>query len=292
MRFLLLRSIAYSLLVHLLIGGLLVFNFNYSTPARIVPPPPSETIIEATTVDTVAVEKELQRLKDIDRQEQQQQQKKQRALEKKLSDLQKKSQQASQQRKQEQKKLAELKKQDAALAEQRKKEELIWQQKEEAESQRKKEEEQRRQAEAKRLQQEKIRKEKEAAEKKRKAEELRKKQAEEALKKQLAAERAAEQRRQDKKTMQNVVGNIYRKVNNNFNKTGLPGGLECVLSVQTVPGGQIIAVKIDRSSGNEIFDRRAITAVEKSSPLPLPKNEETFNRLKLRSFNFRFKPEE
>ena len=114
------------------------------------------------------------------------------------------------------------------------------------------------------------------AERKRKAEEeKRKKAAEEALKKQLAQE----QQEQDKKTLQNIVADIYHKVTGNFNKTGLPKGLECVLSVQTIPGGEVISVTMSKPSGNEIFDRRAITAVEKASPLPLPADPATFDRL-------------
>ena len=126
------------------------------------------------------------------------------------------------------------------------------------------------------------------AERQRKEEEKKKKAAEESRRKQLAQE----QRAQDKITLQNIVAEIYQVVAGNFNKTGLPRGLECVLSVQTVPGGEVISVTVNKSSGNEVFDRRAVTAVEKASPLPLPADPATFERLRLRKFNFIFKPED
>lgn len=288
MSFLTLRSFLYSLVIHIVIGGLLVFSFD-STPTPRVVPRPQENIIEATAIDNKAVEKELQRLKDIEKKKQEQKLKEQRTMEKKLQELQKKTKDAERKRKKEQQRLDKIKKQQAdAAAEQKRKELALKKQQEAAEKKRKEEAA----AEAKRIEAERIQKAKEAAEQKRKEEELKKKQAEEALKKQLAEEQAAEQRRQDQQLLQSIIGNIYRKVNNNFNKTGLPTGLECVLAVQTVPGGEVISVTIKKSSGNEIFDRRAITSVEKSSPLPLPADPATFNRLKLRNFNFRFRPED
>ena len=140
-------------------------------------------------------------------------------------------------------------------------------------------------AEQKRLEDEKRKAE---AERQRIEEEKRKKEEEEARRKQLALEQQA----QDKITLQNIVAEIYRVVAGNFNKTGLPKGLECVLSVQTVPGGEVISVTINKPSGNEVFDRRAVTAVQKASPLPLPSDPAVFERLRLRKFNFIFKPED
>ena len=124
-------------------------------------------------------------------------------------------------------------------------------------------------------------------------EEQKRKQQEEALKRQLAEEqrqRETQQAIQDQQTLQKITSDIYRRVVNNFNIIGLPPGLECELTVRTVPGGEVINVAISRSSGNEIFDRRAIAAVEKASPLPLPGDAATFDRLKLRQFAFNFKP--
>ena len=130
-------------------------------------------------------------------------------------------------------------------------------------------------AERQRIEQEKRKAEEEQ---KRKEEEKKKMEDKEAMRKQLERE----QRQQDNKTLQNIVAEIYQVVTGNFNKTGLPKGLECVLSVQTIPGGEVISVTVNKSSGNEVFDRRAVTAVEKASPLPLPADPAIFDRLRLR----------
>ena len=59
--------------------------------------------------------------------------------------------------------------------------------------------------------------------------------------------------------------------------------------MHTIPGGEVISVTEYQSSGNEGFDRRAVTAVGKASPLPLPADPATFERLGLRKFTFKFK---
>ena len=241
------RAFIYALIVHLIIGGLLIINFDRMSSIRIKPKP-QDNIITATTVDSQAVEQELQRLQDIE----QEKARKQQRLEKQIQKLQDETKKAEQKRIAEQKRLAELEKK-------RKQEELLQKQRAEAEK--------RRQAE------------------------LKKQRAEQALRRQLAAEQTVEQQREQRKMLGNIIANISRLVNSNFNKTGLPGGLECVLTVQTVPGGEVVSVLISKSSGNEVFDRRAVTAVEKSAPLPIPADPETHNRLNLRKFNFRFKPE-
>jgi len=172
---------------------------------------------------------------------------------------------------QEQKRLAQLVKD---------KEELEKQKKIEAEKNRKLEEERNRiiAKEEKRLEDERQRKERELA-----------------LKEQLAEEQrlqVAVQARQDQQLQRNIVNNIYRRVVSNFNMFGLPAGLECVFTVRVIPGGEIINVSLSQSSGNDIFDSRAMVALQKASPLPVPEDAATLDRLKLRQFSFRFKPGE
>ena len=294
MHFLTLRSFLYSLVLHVIVITALIVNFNaVRQPA--FKPQPKENIVEAVTVDEQAVERELRRLKEKELE-------KQRAMEKKLKDLEQQASAVEKRRKQEEKLKVEAEQvrkkeeQRKAEAERKRREEerktaaereRIKQEKLKAEAGLKRIEEENRKAQAERDRIEEQRRKAEA-EWKRKEEEKKKKAAEEALRKQ----RAQEQRLEDKKTLQNIVVEIYRVVTGNFNKTGLPKGLECVLSVQTVPGGEVISVTVNKSSGNEVFDRRAITAVEKASPLPLPTDAVTFDRLGLRKFNFRFKPKD
>lgn len=221
---------------------------------------PQNNIVKAVAIDNKQIEAELQRFKQIEKDKANKQIAKQKALEKKLTELRritaiaekKRKAEESKKRIQEQKKLAQLKKQQQA------------------------------EAERKRLA---AQKQKQDAENKRKA-------AEAALQKELASEQAAEQRSRDQQLLNKIISDIYERVTSNFNKTGLPKGLSCTLRVRLIPGGDVIEVFIEKSSGNDIFDRRAITAVKKSSPFPVPSDIEIFDRLKLRDNTLPFKPED
>ena len=105
----------------------------------------------------------------------------------------------------------------------------------------------------------------------------------------LLAETLLQQQKQDRIILQDIRAKLYRVVTGNFNRTGLPEGLESIISVHAIPGGEVVRVTVYQSSGNEVFDRRAVTAVGKASPLPLPADPATFDRLRLREFTFKFK---
>ena len=96
MRFLLLRSFLYSLAIHVVVITALIVNFD-TVRQPPVKPRPKENIVEAVTVDDKAVEKELQRLRELE-------QEKQRAMEKKLKDLERKASEVEKKRKEEEKK--------------------------------------------------------------------------------------------------------------------------------------------------------------------------------------------
>ncbi|MCY4282669.1 MAG: cell envelope integrity protein TolA [Gammaproteobacteria bacterium] len=293
MKLLTLRALCYSLLLHGVVIAALVVTLDDAARTPVFKPRPQENIVEAVTVDDQAVEQELQRLQELE-------QEKQRAMEQKLKDLEELARvEETRQREAEQKKqAAERQRREAeqrqAEAEQKRKEaerkqaaerKRIEAEKRQAEAELKRIEEKKRAAEAerKRIEEEQRKAE---AERQRLAEEQRRKAAEAAeLERQVEAQRA-----QDQKTLQNIVEQIYLVVSRNFNKTGLPKGLEGVLSVQTIPGGEVISVTINESSGNEVFDRRAVTAVQTASPLPLPADPALFDRLRLRKFNFKFAP--
>ena len=292
MRYLTLRSLLYSLLLHGVVVAALVVNYD-ATRKPVFKPKPRENIVEAVTVDETAVERELQRLKELE-------QEKQRAMEQKLKDLEvlaeaeeakrreaeKKKQAAERQRQEaEQRKVAAEKKRKEEQRKQVVERKRIEDEKRQAEAELKRIEEKKRKAEAER---ERIEEEQRQAEAERqRLEEEKRRQAEaEAERKRLVEE----QRAQDRNTLQDIVEQIYLLVTASFNKTGLPKGLECVLSVQTIPGGEVMNVTINKSSGNEVFDRRAVNAVNNASPLPLPADPAVLDRLGLRKFNFKFAP--
>jgi colicin import membrane protein len=275
------RSIWYALALHIIAAALLVFSFSFTEPIK--PSHMDISIVNAVTVDKAQVDKELQRLKQEEEQRVEELQKQTEAEKKKAEDLKK-------QRQEEEKKLLEAQKkkvQEQKLREEeQKKLALLAKEKEELEKQKKLEEEKKAQIEAERKLQEKL-----AEEKRQKEEEEKKRLAAEAeLQKQLDAEAAEAQRQQDLTLQQQIARDIYNKVSRNFNQTGLPEGLACTLRVRLLPGGDVVDVAVTKSSGNDIFDRRALTAVQKASPLPIPDDNAIFERLNLRDVTFTFKP--
>ena len=282
------RHILYSLLLHLAAAGLLIVSFDIA-PRPIAMPPPSADVVSAVTVDSKQVDAELNRLKDQEKRKREQElkrlknlqnkarqaEKQRKTEEQRLAAVQKKKQEEEKQRVQEQQRLAELKKQQAEAEQQRKAEE---EKKRMAEAERKRAEE-----EAKRL-----------AEAKRKAEEEKKRKAdEEALQKQLAEEQAqrdAAQAQQDQKTIALYGERIKRAIRQEFNTVGLPEGLSCVFMIRMIPGGQVVESHIVKSSGNDVFDRRAETALSKAVPLPAPDDPRVFE--KMREIRIEFAPQE
>lgn len=279
------RAVFLSVFIHVAAFSVLVISIDMG--AKTFQKHAAE-IVNAVAIDNKEVEKELQKLKDIDEQKKKKQlqteqklkeaekkladaEQKRRAEEKRLADARKKKEQEKKQREAEQEKLARIKKQQ---------EELEKQQKIEAEKKRKAEEE---------------RKRKLAEEKQRQEEERKRREQEEQLKKQLAEEqraREAEQEKKDQQLLRNIYAELKRRVINNFNISGLPRGLKCEIDVRVIPGGEIINASISRSSGNDIFDSRALVALQKASPLPLPEDAATLDRLNLRHFIFEFNPGE
>ncbi len=286
-----LRSFFLSLVLHTLLIALLIFSVDTSVK-KVAKPAPQVNIVKAVSVDKKQVEKELKRLKDIEKDKLSKELKKQKELERKLKELENKAAEVKKNRKSEEKKLAELKKKKIEEKKKRESEEkkVAQLKKEQVEIEKNKKEQEEKvkaaEVEKKKKEQERLRKQEE--ERKRKQEEaLLQQELEEEQKQQEAAQLS-----RDNRLLQNIVANIKRSIVSNFNKSGLPKGLECVLSVRLVPGGEVISVTISKSSGNDVFDRRALVAVQKASPLPIPEDVATFERLRLRKFAFRFRPED
>jgi len=285
-----------SLILHIVIGALLIISFDFT------PKPKNQSwkdvnVVEAVAVDKKQVELELARIRKVEADKHKKEKKRLDDLEKKAKDLEKK-------RKEEEKKLADTKKKKTAEEKKRKKEQArvakLEKENKELEVKRKLEEKKIKEAEqkAEKLKaKEEVRKKKEAEIVRLKAEEeqkkkdaAEKKRLEEDLAAEMAAEESAEQASRDEALINRIRGNIKRRIENEFIKTGLPDGLECVLKVRVVPGGEVTKVILAKSSGNEIFDRRAENAAYDASPLPIPKDIETFERLDLREITMTFKP--
>jgi colicin import membrane protein len=267
--FLTLRSFLLSLVLHGLAGALLVMSFDF-TPKIEQPPALEINIVEAVTVDATQVEAEVERLREEDRRRQQEREK----LEKQVADMQKKAKAAEKQRKAEEQKLADL-------------------QKKKEQEQKAREEEEQKLAEAKKEKEELERQRKLEEEKAKKAvEEKKRKEAETALKKQMAEEQAriaAEELKQNQRLLLEYSRRIQVAVQQNFNLTGVPSGLSCRLRIRTVPGGEVVSVQVETSSGDEVFDRRAEEAVVKASPLPVPEDAKLYES-QFRNFILNYSP--
>jgi colicin import membrane protein len=284
------RSLALSIILHVILGGVLLFSFHFS--AKPTPPPkPVVNIVNAVSVDRKQVELELNRLKEQDNKKVADEIKRQKELEKKAEDAKKK-------RVEEEKKLADVKKKKEQEIKKRKQEEAriknLEKEKKELEKKTMLEQEKKKKAEIerKKIEAEKKKQEaelKEKEEQKRKAEEEKKRlDREKALQDQLNAELAAEQDSRDQSTLAKYISLIQNDIQSNFNQLGLPEGLSCVILIRMLEGGKVVEASIIKSSGNDLFDRRAETAVYSASPLPVPDEIRLFE--KMRNIRFTFEP--
>ncbi|HYG55722.1 MAG TPA: energy transducer TonB [Burkholderiales bacterium] len=96
-------------------------------------------------------------------------------------------------------------------------------------------------------------------------------EAKEALARQQAAARQS--------ALAQYIGQIQRKVKSNWIlPQDLQGNPEAVFSVVQLPTGEILSVKLVKSSGIAAYDTAVERAILKSSPLPLPASRDDFSR--------------
>jgi colicin import membrane protein len=92
----------------------------------------------------------------------------------------------------------------------------------------------------------------------------------------LARELAASARN---RALSDYVNRIRAKVRQNWIlPQDLQGNPEAVFDVVQLPTGEVISVKLARSSGNAAYDAAVERAILKSSPLPLPEPRSLFER--------------
>ena len=183
--------------------------------------------------------------------------------------------------------LAAIEREKQRIAQEKKKAQA--EKKRKAEDKRKAEEKKKKAAEQKKkLEAEK--KKKAQAEKKRKAEAERKRKEAEKVKK--AAEAKA-QREHDESEAVSAFGAvawaIKEQVSRNWSEPGDFSGLSVEFFVKVDREGNVLSVKMTRSSGDARLDESAENAIFKASPLPFPGEARFYEYLK--EFNFIFKPE-
>jgi len=279
------KSVFYAVLIHVIVGALLLFNLEW--PSRVVSSPSAQPApVQAQVVSEAEINEQIQAIRKKEQAEKRKQQEAQEKLDALL-----KAQQEEQARLTE---IKERRKEEARKAEQL----ALEKEREEQElaKLRQKEEEQRRKEQA-----EAERKRKAEEERQRKAEQERQRKAEEARRQKEAEEQRQRELREqiERERLQRRVSSalaqyipiIKQKVTRNWNRpSGLSGHIEAHVMVRLSQAGEVLSVRIVRSSGNPVFDRSVENAVLKASPLPIPQergvNEE------FRSIKLIFKPEE
>lgn len=135
-------------------------------------------------------------------------------------------------------------------------------------------------------------KEKEKLEKERKLKEQQAKEAkakqeqEEALKQQIAQQETARAKRLDEYTRR-ISERIKRFIVEPPNMQGNP---EVQFEVVQIPGGEVLSVRLKRSSGVAVYDSAVERAILKAQPLPPPPEGVTFNEV--RELNLKIRPKE
>ena len=115
-------------------------------------------------------------------------------------------------------------------------------------------------------------------------------EAELALQELLAAERQAlddEAQKLRDQAKAEYISQIIAKVKRNWIRPpGSATDLTCRIRVEQIPGGEVTKTEIIESSGLLAFDHTVIAAINKSSPLPQPRDPSVFARV----INFTFIP--
>lgn len=103
-----------------------------------------------------------------------------------------------------------------------------------------------------------------------------------------AAAAEAEQRASaGKKGLKDYAAKIRGKVRGNIVlPPNIPGNPEAIFEVDQLPSGEVLAVKLKRSSGNPGLDQAIERALLKSSPLPKPDDPALFQR----TLEIKYKP--
>jgi len=139
-------------------------------------------------------------------------------------------------------------------------------------------------------QQAELKKKEDALEKERLAKEVEAKrlaQEKDALTAKLAKERASAQQSLNDKYITLIQSHVRRQI---VEPPNLQGNPQVEFDVVLIPGGEVLTVKLKRSSGVPAYDAAVERAILKASPLPLPPDPALFQQF--RELNLRIRPRE
>jgi len=131
------------------------------------------------------------------------------------------------------------------------------------------------------------------AEQQRKAEE-RKRQMEREMALAMAAEDQAQQAESAEEFAMTYTDAIAAAIEDNWSRPpSARRGMEVILRLQLIPTGEVVAVSVLKSSGDEAFDRSAMNAVHRAARFPEVANapSQVFES-HLRSLQLKFNPED
>lgn len=274
-----------SVIVHIMLLVVLVVGLEHtSTPAA--PQHKQVKTMEAVVVDAGAVKAEAEKLKKAEQQKKQQEETRKQQLQNEMD-------QARERREKEEQRIADLqRKQKESEQTEKLKQKKLEQERKEKQQELDKLEKQK-QAEQKKLAEiAEKRKAEEDAEKKRKdaAEaEARRKQEEADLQRKMAEEeqkRAANNSRLQSLRDQYLL-QIQQHISRNWLQPAkMSAGWQCEVKVQQNAMGDILSVQMVNCNGSEAFRGSVEQAVIKSSPLPVPREPDVFDK----TLRFIFKP--
>lgn len=160
----------------------------------------------------------------------------------------------------------------------------------EKEKEKKRKEEERKKAEAEKKLKELALKEQHAMLEAEQAALLRQREAAEAARQQMAAQAAAQataQARLMNDAISRISSHIRRFI---IMPPDVVGNPQAEFEVSLIPSGEVLNVKLSRSSGNPAYDNAVERAIRKASPLPLPTDASLAGRF--RELKLKFRPNE
>ena len=105
----------------------------------------------------------------------------------------------------------------------------------------------------------------------------------------LGKQKAAQDAEVRSKAIASYIEAIRRRIKNNIVlPIDIKGNPEAVFDVVQLPGGEILSVKLKKSSGHAGYDAAVERAINKSSPLPRPAQDGLFSR----ELELKFRPQE
>jgi colicin import membrane protein len=117
-------------------------------------------------------------------------------------------------------------------------------------------------------------------------------QMEQSLARAISAEQDARRAVTDDEKAMAYVSQIQREIIQHWSRPpSARNGMQALLKVYLVPTGEVVKVDLVTSSGNDAFDRSAISAVQKAERFIVPPNANRFER-NFREFEVLFRPDD